>query len=127
MLSQMATGAFPAVALAILAGCGCRGTFLGAPWGPFSDVKEVWSEIFASKPYTCIPLGIAGIPSFCFYQFSTNFIHQSLLATSCGMQLKSVNLLASISQEHCCASCCFRPPSGIGRWVAVAMRLLIAR
>ena len=39
---------------------GCRGTFLGAPWGPFSDVKKVWAEFFASKPYTSLPLGIAG-------------------------------------------------------------------
>lgn len=39
---------------------GCRGTFLGAPWGPFSDVKKVWAEFFASKPYTSLALGIAG-------------------------------------------------------------------
>ncbi|CAL8465692.1 g5228 [Coccomyxa elongata] len=37
-----------------------RGTFLGAPWGPFSDVRKVWSVFFASKPYTSIALGIAG-------------------------------------------------------------------
>ncbi|BDA47685.1 probable platelet-activating factor acetylhydrolase IB subunit beta [Coccomyxa sp. Obi] len=37
-----------------------RGTFLGAPWGPFSDVKKVWAEFFASKPYTSLALGIAG-------------------------------------------------------------------
>lgn len=39
---------------------GCRGTFLGAPWGPFSDVKKVWAEFFASKPYAANALGIAG-------------------------------------------------------------------
>ncbi|BDA51571.1 probable platelet-activating factor acetylhydrolase IB subunit beta [Coccomyxa sp. Obi] len=37
-----------------------RGTFLGAPWGPFADVKKVWSEVFASRPYTSLALGIAG-------------------------------------------------------------------
>jgi hypothetical protein len=40
-------------------GC-CRGTFLGAPWGPFQDVKKVWSEFFENKPYTASALGIAG-------------------------------------------------------------------
>lgn len=38
----------------------CRGTFLGSAWGPFSDVKKVWAEFFASKPYKSLPLGIAG-------------------------------------------------------------------
>ncbi|KAK9905658.1 hypothetical protein WJX75_004011 [Coccomyxa subellipsoidea] len=37
-----------------------RGTFLGSAWGPFSDVKKVWAEFFASKPYKSLPLGIAG-------------------------------------------------------------------
>ncbi|EIE23771.1 SGNH hydrolase [Coccomyxa subellipsoidea C-169] len=36
------------------------GSFLGSAWGPFSDVKKVWAEFFATKPYRSLPLGIAG-------------------------------------------------------------------
>lgn len=37
-----------------------RGTFLGAPWGAFADVKKVWSEFFETKPYKAQAFGIAG-------------------------------------------------------------------
>lgn len=37
----------------------CRGTFLGAPWGPFHDVRKVWDEFFGRKPYTAHSMGIA--------------------------------------------------------------------
>ncbi|KAK9907995.1 hypothetical protein WJX75_001192 [Coccomyxa subellipsoidea] len=36
-----------------------RGTFLGAPWGPFHDVRKVWDEFFGRKPYTAHSMGIA--------------------------------------------------------------------
>ncbi|BDA44584.1 probable platelet-activating factor acetylhydrolase IB subunit beta at C-terminar half [Coccomyxa sp. Obi] len=36
-----------------------RGTFLGAPWGPFYDVRKVWDEFFGRKPYTAHSMGIA--------------------------------------------------------------------
>ena len=37
----------------------CRGTFLGAPWGPFHDVRKVWDEFFGRKPYRAHSMGIA--------------------------------------------------------------------
>ena len=37
-----------------------RGTFLGAAWGPFADVRKVWMEFFESKPYKANAFGIAG-------------------------------------------------------------------
>ncbi len=40
--------------------CAARGTFLGSAWGPFQDVKKVWTEYFESKPYKSHALGIAG-------------------------------------------------------------------
>lgn len=41
--------------------CGaCRGTYLGAAWSEFSQVREVWKEVFAGKPYTTHTLAISG-------------------------------------------------------------------
>ena len=37
----------------------CRGTFLGAPWGPFHDVRKVWDEFFGRKDYRAHSMGIA--------------------------------------------------------------------
>ena len=37
----------------------CRGTFLGAPWGPFHDVRKVWDEYFGRKSYRAHSMGIA--------------------------------------------------------------------
>lgn len=36
-----------------------RGTFLGAPWGPFHDVRKVWDEFFGRKSYRAHSMGIA--------------------------------------------------------------------
>ena len=38
----------------------CRGTYLGAMWSEFRQVKEVWEELFAGKPYTTHTLAISG-------------------------------------------------------------------
>ena len=37
----------------------CRGTFLGAPWGPFHDVRKVWDDYFGRKSYRAHSMGIA--------------------------------------------------------------------
>lgn len=42
-----------------------RGTFLGASWGPFADVKKIWEEHFESKSYKALAFGIAGARSPC--------------------------------------------------------------
>jgi hypothetical protein len=40
-------------------GVQCRGTFMGAPWGPFHGVRKVWDEYFGHKPYRAHSMGIA--------------------------------------------------------------------
>ena len=32
---------------------------MGAPWGPFHDVRNIWEEYFARKPYKAHSMGIA--------------------------------------------------------------------
>ena len=32
---------------------------MGAPWGPFHDVRKVWDEFFGRKPYRAHSMGIA--------------------------------------------------------------------
>ena len=59
-------GASPSIS-SLKTGWGCcatRGTFLGATWGPFADVKKVWQEYFESKPYRAQAFGIAGERNF---------------------------------------------------------------
>jgi len=38
----------------------CRGTYLGSAWSDFRQVKEVWEEVFAGKPYITHTLAISG-------------------------------------------------------------------
>ena len=47
------------VALASLETVFCRGTFMGAPWGPFHDVRNIWDEYFGHRPYKAHSMGIA--------------------------------------------------------------------
>lgn len=32
---------------------------MGAPWGPFHDVRKIWDEYFGHRPYKAHSMGIA--------------------------------------------------------------------
>ena len=62
---------------------GCRGTFLGAPWGPFHDVRKVWDEYFGRKSYRAHSMGIASKAPTC-----------RMLALHVSVRLAGVNLIS---------------------------------